>query len=376
MFGCEMSLYLHYGEHLVCQRKPGPSSIPSFRPNKRLHLDATLFAAAHDPVRDRYILTFSQEDRVIGVNAKTLKTELELQSPWSGLRGLGLRPDLRRGFFNSVYGNVMISFDLDSFEVRKVIEGFSIRPERIYLDGNTATLVTGNLGLTWGDEFYELAPKVSPGVSDLRGRTITLLDTDSEEVTGTLAAGLRPTAVGISAKHIIAGNFGDNTVSIYDRSAPGEATVAALPPATSIDVEFELHDTPTGDTIKHKKNLYSRMVEGSAILDGRGWVLVTCFDVCVLAVIDIGTGVLTDYIPVLNQPFDVVADGAEKYAYVSCHVSNAVSVVDLDLKREVGRIQVGPAPVDLTLADDTLLVPDSLGLTVVDLGEAKKAMGL
>lgn len=376
MFGCEFSLSLVFAEYLQYRRMRNGSGIPSFRPLRRLQLDTGLFAAAYDLPTDRYVITLEEEDRVLGVNAKTLETEFELHSPRPGVRGIGLQADARRGFFNSEFGNVMYSFDLDSFEIIKMIEGFSLRPERIYVDPNTHTLVTGNLGLSWGDQYYMFTPKISSRGRDLGGRAVTIVDTAKEEVTDTLPAGLRPTAVGISKKYIAAGNFLENTVYIYDRRDLKKSDVVAVPLPTALDIDFELYDKHEQVKISHKKSTSSRMVEGIAIVDGRGWVLVACFDVCVLAVIDIKTRMVTDFIPVLDQPFDVVADEDETFAYVSCHKSDVVSIVDLERKQEVGRIEVGPLPVDLTLAGETLLVPDSKGLTIIDLREAKQSLGL
>lgn len=377
MFGEEFSLKIVFSEFLLYRRKADDAAMPTFRPKKRLQLATKLFAAGYDPLSNRYILTLSHEDRVLGVNAESLETERELRSPKRGVRGIGVDAGARRGFFAAEIDNVVISFDLDSFEIRKMIGGFSTRPERITLDTDTNTLVTGNLGLSWSNEYYRFAPKIPAPGNGLGGRALTLVDTGTEEVTETLPAGLRPTSVAISGNYIVGGGFRDNSVYIYARSSLKKADVVALEQPTSLDVDFELFDNHTRETIQHKKTLTSRMVEGTAILEGRGWVLLACFDICVVAVIDIETAKVTDYIPVLDQPFDVIADADEKYAYVSCHMGNGVSIVDLDLKREVGRLEVGPSPVDLAFAgEDTLLVPDGQGLTVVDLPEAKKALGL
>ena len=72
------------------------------------------------------------------------------------------------------------------------------------------------------------------------------------------------------------------------------------------------------------------------------------------------------------MPYDIVVDREEKYAYVSCYGSNQVSVVDLELQREIYRLKTGSEPVDLSLYDDTLLVPHSEGVDIFDISEAKQ----
>jgi len=49
------------------------------------------------------------------------------------------------------------------------------------------------------------------------GNALTLIDAEKEAVLATLAAGRRPTAVDIAEHYIAAGNFYDNTVTIYRR---------------------------------------------------------------------------------------------------------------------------------------------------------------
>ena len=113
----------------------------------------------------------------------------------------------------------------------------------------------------------------------------------------------------------------------------------------------------------------ARLIDGAAILEGRGWVLLTGFDACVVTIADIANKAVAGVIPVQNRPFDVVVDDAEKYAYVSCHASDQVSVVDLDARREVFRLETGPGPVDLALCDGRLLIADSEGLGIFDLND-------
>ena len=83
--------------------------------------------------------------------------------------------------------------------------------------------------------------------------------------------------------------------------------------------------------------------------------------------IDIEKMAVAGVIPVQNRPFDVIADDAEKYAFVSCHASDQVSVIDLDARSEVFRLETGPGPVDLNLSDGRLLIADSEGLGIFDL---------
>ena len=60
----------------------------------------------------------------------------------------------------------------------------------------------------------------------------------------------------------------------------------------------------------------ARLIDGAAILERRGWVLLTGFDACMVTIIDIEKMAVAGVILVQNRPFDVIADDAEKYAFV------------------------------------------------------------
>ena len=219
--GTEVNAFLIEGAYLMLAREESRVATPVYPLSRRLHLDTPVFAAGHDPARGRYILTLERDDRIVGVDASTLKTEKTIESPAPGVRGLGVHEGLRRGFFNAEFGNVMFSFDLDSFEIRKKITGFSVCPERIYLDPVSNVMVAGNLGndviIPGSSVFQQLRAAIGVEGMAADGRAITLVDADAEKVTHTLPAGRRPTAVGISKNYIVAGNFLDNTVNIFNR---------------------------------------------------------------------------------------------------------------------------------------------------------------
>ena len=370
---------LTVGAYQVLDREQGGVATPLFPATRRLHLGAAVWAAAYDPATQRFIVTLKDEDRVLGVNATTLETEKVLESPGAGLRGLALHRRLRRGFFNAETANLMFSFDLDSFKIRQKIAGFSVRPERIYLDPDTDTLVTGNLGtdLVFPNSATPRVRRHSPdaGGEVTDGKSLTVVDAEKEAAVATLAAGRRPTAVDISAHYIAAGNFYDNTVTIYRRDDLGTPSSVHIDVIQDAAFQCELYDRHAGATITISKALRARVVEGIAILEKRGWILVSGIDACILTVVDIAKNAVADIIPVQNRPFDVVVDEQEKYAYVSCHVSNQISVIDLDLRREVYRLETGTLPMDLTLSGGVLLSPDSAGLSIYDIEDYKAGLG-
>ena len=369
---------LTVGAYLVINRDQSAVATPLYPATRRLNLAAPVWAAAYDAQTQRFIVTLKDEDRVLAINATTLKTENVLESPGAGLRGLTLHRRLRRGYFNAEFANLMFSFDLDSFEIRRKIEGFSVRPERIYLDPDTDTLVTGNLGsdLVFPNSATPHLPGRSPdaGENAPDGKSLTLVDAEKEVVLATLATGRRPTAVDISAHYIAAGNFYDNTVTIYRRDDPATPSIVGIDVIQDAPFQCELYDRHADATITISKTLRARVVEGIAILEKRGWILVSGFDACILTVVDIAENAVAHIIPVQNRPFDVVVDEEEKYAYVSCHVSNQISVIDLDQRREVYRLETGSLPMDLALHDGVLLSPDSGGLSIYHLEDFKTAL--
>ena len=369
--GTEVNAFFIEGAYLMLARDEGRVTTPLFPLSRRLQLDTPVFAAGHDRARGRYILTLERDDRVIGVDASTLKTEKTIESPAPGVRGLAVHEGLRRGFFNAEFGNAMFSFDLDSFEIRKKIIGFSVRPERIYLDPASNIMVVGNLGndviIPGSNVFQHLRAAIRVEDMAADGRAITLVDADAERVTHTLPAGRRPTAVAISKNYVVAGNFLDNKLNIYNRGnleQQNTVEIDAIPEGT---VGFDLFDKYTEKTLNLERTVRARLIDGAAILERRGWVLLTGFDACMVTIIDIEKMAVAGVIPVQNRPFDVIADDAEKYAFVSCHASDQVSVIDLDARSEVFRLETGPGPVDLNLSDGRLLIADSEGLGIFDL---------
>lgn len=368
--GVTVKLATGFGAYLALTRDEAGITTPVYPPTRRLDLGQGVWAAGYDPATDRYIVTLPGEDKVLGIDAGTLKVDKEIKSPKPGLRGLAIDPGLRRGFFNSEFGGVMLSFDLDGFEIRKEITGLGFRPERIYVDPATHVLVTGNLGV----------PAILPNAPDFQkfktqkqelggrrpSRAVSVVNGEDEEVTDTLIAGRRPTAVDISENYIAAGNFYDNTVTVFERKNPGRGRTVSVNLLQDVKIKFSLTDGITGKRLDLSQTYRSRMVEGIAILERRGWILVSGFDACLLFVIDIGKGEAVDMIPVQNRPFDVVADENEKLAYVSCLDSGQVSVVDLDAGREICRLETGKSPQDMTLAGDKLLVPHASGMTIHD----------
>lgn len=371
--GVQTKRHFFSSSFLYSGRAESDVRTPLYNCVKRLELGTRVWAVDFDSMTGRYIMTLPQESRVIGVNAKTLETEATMESPLDGLRGVCVFPKLRRGFYNSMYGNQMISFDLDEFKIRKQIKGFSVRPERIRADAKTNTIITGNLG--WGlmlafvneKSLHRLTCTDDGKVTD--GESITIVDAEAESVTHTIAAGRRPTAVAISDKYIVAGNFHDNSLTIYERNDLSASCVISLDVIPDTCLNFQIEDKYEGRSFVLPKRARSRVVEGIAIAERRGWVLVSGWDACILTVVDIQARKVKKVIPVQNNPFDVVVDDQENYAYVSCYGSHQVSVVDLNQGCEVCRLQTGKKPVDLRLIDGSLLVADSTGLNIFDLNQ-------
>ena len=143
----------------------------------------------------------------------------ELKCPEHGVRGLAIHQKLRRGFVNCEFANVMYSFDLDTFKIRKRITGLSVRPERIHIDEKSDTIITGNLGLykmlPSEDTYFIQRWKTSHEDKVTDGESVTVIDARAEEVINTLKVGRRPTAIDISSNYIASGNFSDNTVHIF-----------------------------------------------------------------------------------------------------------------------------------------------------------------
>ena len=368
--GVRVDCTVPHGATIVLSRDMSEVDTPHHEPAERIELGTRVWATAFDALTDTYIVTLSDDDRVLRVNRDTLETELVIESPAPGVRGVGIVPHLRKGFFVSEFGNAMFSFDLDRFEIRKEIRGFSVRPERIRVDEVTNTVITGNLGRDLYFPFSVFRQKLrricteDGKVTD--GMSISVVDAEAEEVIHTLPAGRRPTAVGISARYMAAGNFYDNTLTVYDRNDLGTSRVIVLDAIPDIVFPFNITDPTSKEVISHSKTLRTRIVEGISILDRRGWILVSGYNACILTIVDIQSGKIIGLVPVQDGPFDVVVDDAEKYAYVSCRDSAQVSVVDLDQRREVCRLGTGQQPGDPLLWGNVLLVPDSTGVTVFD----------
>ncbi len=366
------------GDYLTGIREPGTVTTPRFSNYRRLSLGGRAWAAAYDARTQQYLVTMSVEDEVRVINAQTLETEKVLKSPARGVRGLAIHPEMRRGLFAAEFGNVLFSFNLDTLELGKEITGFSIRPERIYIDPATNIAVTGNLG--WSVlgpgaieiYFYRHKASVENKVSD--GESISVVDMEKEEVVQTLPTGRRPTAVGISRKYIAAGNFFDNSVTIYDRSNLSRRTDVKLDLIQDGVLNFTLHDKYADKELEFSKLHRPRVIEGIAILDRRDWILVANFDLCLLSIIDLKTMKVIDSIPVQNAPFDVVVDEREKLAYVPCLQSNQVSVVDLDQRQEICRLDVGNNPQDVFITGGRLLVPDDDGVCIYDIGRLESEL--
>lgn len=360
------------GSYLAFIRDEAEITSPLIEAEREIDLGTPVWATAFDPVTRRYILTLPEEGRVLGINAETLEQEMELKSAGGGLRGLAIHPGLRRGFFNAEFNSTMTSFDLDTFEARKEITGFSRRPERIYADLNTNTLVTGNLGLPIifpsATDYQSFLHKPCPEGNRKTSKTMNLVDMEKEEVVETLPTGRRPTAVDISGKYVAAGNFYDNTLTLYDRSNLRKYTTIPLDVIKNIDIDYKIEDGLSGEGINFTKTFRSRIVEGIAILEKRNLILVSGYDACFLTVVDIEKKSVIETVLVDALPFDVVADDAEKFAYVSCNKKNTVSVVDLDKMKEVCRLKTGESPQDMTLAGNILLVPHATGVTLHDVG--------
>jgi DNA-binding beta-propeller fold protein YncE len=365
-------VYALSGSYLAIVRDEAEITSPLIEADREIVLGTPVWATAFDPVTGRYILTLPEEDRVLGINAETLELEMELKCPGGGLRGIAVHPGLRRGFFNAEFNSTMVSFDLDTFEVRKEITGFSRRPERIYTDLNTNTLVTGNLGLPTifpsATDYQSFLLKPSPEGNIKTSRTMNLVDMEKEKVVETLPTGRRPTAVDISGKYVAAGNFYDNTLTLYERSNLKKHSTIPLEVIQNIHIDYKVEDGLSGQEINFSKAFRSRIVEGIAILEKRNLILVSGYDACFLIVIDIEKKSVIGTVFVDAFPFDVVADEAEKFAYVSCNKKNSVSVVDLDKMMEVYRLRTGESPQDLNLVGNTLLIPHATGVTLHDVG--------
>ncbi len=371
--GVRVDCTVPHGATMVLSRDMSDVDAPLHVGGERIELGTRVWATALDALSDSYIVTLSDEDRVLRINRDTLETEMVIESPAPGVRGVGIVPQLRRGFFVSEFGNTMFSIDLDRFEIRKEIRGFSVRPERIRVDEATNTVITGNLGRDLYFPFSVFRQNLrrlcteDGKVTD--GMSITVVDAETEQVIHTLPAGRRPTAVDISARYMAAGNFYDNTLTVYDRNDLGTSRVIVLDAIPDVVFPFNITDPTSTEVIGHSKVLRTRIVEGIAILDRRGWVLVAGYNACILIIVDIESGKIIGLVPVQDGPFGVAVDEAEKYAYVSCWDSAQVSVVDLDRRREVCRLGTGQQPGDPSLWGNVLLVPDSSGVTVFDTAE-------
>ena len=127
-------------------------------------------------------------------------------------------------------------------------------------------------------------------------KSMVLINAERCEVIMPLPTGRRPTAVNISEKYVAAGNFQDNSVTIYERSAlcEGKALTSGktvmldyLPPLT---VKLKCWPHSSAD-ISDKEPAESALGGGYCDLGWTDWVLVSGFDACFVAVIDIALSV-------------------------------------------------------------------------------------
>lgn len=334
---------------------------------QRINLGKNAWATAFDTATNTVICTLSTAQKVLAYSLDTKAISHVLQVPSEVIRGLWLHPTKRIGYVASENHNCIHRFNLDTFEIEKTIEGCSVRPERVYADPDTETLITGNLGIrqihNGLSDYYasKSVTKLDGKITD--GQSITVVDIASDTVIDTLPTGIRPTAIAISATYIAAGNFAENTLSVYRRDAMESPVTIPIQPVEHISCNFDLPDRDVALTAR------SRLIEGIKILDRRGWLLVSGFDGCFLSIVDLNEQTVIDVVLVHDTPFDVVVDEDEKYAYVACYDSGDVSVVDLDARQEVLRIAVGEKPQDLSLTARKLIVPVDTGVTIVDLDE-------
>jgi len=78
-----------------------------------------------------------------------------------------------------------------------------------------------------------------------------------------------------------------------------------------VPFQFELSDSHAGMAIPIRKTLRERGGEGIAVVEKRGWVLVSVFDAYILTVVDITENAVAHIIAVQNRSFDVVVDEAK-----------------------------------------------------------------
>ncbi len=85
-----------------------------------------------------------------------------------------------------------------------------------------------------------------------------------------------------------------------------------------------------------------------------------------LAVLNAENNTVAATIPLHKQPLSIGVDGTGRLAYVPNAGSNAVSVIDLQTRREVAQIGVGEEPVEarVTPDDKTVVVPNRRGNSV------------
>ena len=347
---------------------------PVFNGGRRIELGTGTFAVSYDPVKETILLADKVHDKVIAVDRKTLKIVKELKCPEHGVRGLAIHQKLRRGFVNCEFANVMYSFDLDTFKIRKRITGLSVRPERIHIDEKSDTIITGNLGLykmlPSEDTYFIQRWKTSHEEKVTDGESVTVIDARAEEVINTLKVGRRPTAIDISSNYIASGNFLDNTVHIFKRNdLSSPSCVAKIDPFPDIKFTLDLNDKFSGTILKVPVHFRSVMVEGIKIIEKKNLILVAGFEGSILIILDLTSGETLDIVPVQGGPMDVIIDSEETRAFVSCHNSSEVSVVDIDNRTEICRLKVGPESMDPGLYDGMLIVPDANGATVYNIEE-------
>lgn len=359
------------GAYFTLNRAEGDSAAPRIPMQRRADLGTPVFAVVHDRRNDRYLATLERADRVVAVDPRSLRSQHSLESPEPGVRGICVHEELNRGFFCAESGDVAFSFDLGDLRLRRKIEGFPKRPERIYLHAPTNTMVVGTLGEmilfpnqtidATGSSAADAAPRQSIG------KTIVLVDAESESIVRTLPTGRRPTAVAISAGVVEAGNFFDNTVIVYPRHQLDDPAIVDFARVPDGRFEFKLFDKHVQREVAVSKTLRPRLVDGAAIAERRGWIMLTGYDASIVTVVDITANKPISVIPVQNRPFDIVIDEDERYAFVSCHGSDVASVIDLETQSEVLLLETGPRPVDMTLAAGQLLIADSAGFCIYDL---------